>query len=120
MAGILKSITMKKSTIHFTVELDDNNVPENIYWDATDKPQGGITPTKSISIAVWDHNEKSTLRIDLWTKDMPVDEMKKFHIDCIGALAQSIANSTGDDYMANEMNALCDRLVQHVQSDKGK
>lgn len=108
---------MKKSTISFTVELDENNIPEKILWDATDKPDAGLSETKSISIALWDHQEKNTLRIDLWSKDMPVDEMKRFYIDCIGGLAQSMLNSTGDEVMANETNALCEKLVEHLRKE---
>lgn len=106
---------MKKSTINFTIELDDKNIPERILWDATDKPDPGQSETKSISVALWDHKQKNTLRIDLWAKDMPVDEMKRFHIECLGGLAQSILSSTQDEFMAQEINALCDRLVEHVK-----
>ena len=110
---------MKKSTIQFEVELDNQNIPTRILWDATDKPEAGMTETKSISVSLWDHQSKNTLRIDLWSKDMPVEEMKRFHIDCIGGLAQSILSSTGDEFMANEINALCERLVQHLKTEKG-
>ena len=106
---------MRKSTIEFTIELDEQNVPEKIVWDATDKPEEGLTETKAISIALWDQQQKNTMRIDLWTKEMPVDEMKRFYIDCIGGLAQSALTATGDEYLANEMNALCEKLVKHVQ-----
>lgn len=109
---------MKKSTINFTVQLDQNNVPEKIQWDATDKPDPTLSETKSISIALWDEKQKSTLRIDLWTKDMPVMEMKRFYIDCIGGLAQSMLTSTGDEVMASETNALCERLVKHLQKEQ--
>ena len=108
---------MKKSNINFTVHLDQNNVPEKIFWDATEKPESGLTETKSISIALWDHKEKNTLRIDLWSKDMPVDEMKRFYIDCIGGIAQSILSSTGDELMASETNALCEKLVEHLRKE---
>ncbi len=111
---------MKKSTINFTVELDQNNVPEKILWEATDKPDPGLSESKSISLALWDHTQKNTLRIDLWTKDMPVEDMKRFHIDCLGGLAQSILNATGDELMANEINALCERLVKNIQTEKAK
>ena len=109
---------MKKSTINFTVHLDQNNIPEKILWDATDKPDPKHSETKSLSVAVWDDRQKNTLRIDLWTKDMPVNEMKRFYIDCLGGLAQSMLTATGDEVMANETNALCERLVQHLQSQK--
>ncbi len=57
------------------------------------------------------------MRIDLWTKDMPIDEMKRFYIDCLGGLSQSILNATGDEFMAAELNAVCDRLVEHVKKE---
>jgi gliding motility-associated protein GldC len=111
---------MKKSTIQFTIHLDDNNVPEKIEWDATEKPESGPSESKAISINLWDHSQKNTMRIDLWAKDMPVDEMKRFYIDCVGGLSQSVLSSTGDEFIANEMSALCDRLAKHVmQSGKG-
>ncbi len=109
---------MKKSTINFTVELDQNNVPEKILWDATDKPDPGLSETKSISLALWDNRQMNTLRIDLWTKDMPVEEMKRFHIDCLGGLAQSVLTATGDEFMSKEINALCERLVRHVRESE--
>ena len=108
---------MKKSTINFSIELDNQNVPEKIMWDATEKPDPGLSETKAISIALWDQTQKNTLRIDLWTKDMPIEEMKRFHIDCIGGMAQSVLSATGDEFMANEINALCERMVKHVQSE---
>jgi gliding motility-associated protein GldC len=30
-------------------------------------------------LSVWDSKSKESMRIDLWTKEMPVDEMKIFH-----------------------------------------
>jgi len=106
---------MKKSTIQFEVQLDENNLPEKILWDATDKPEETSSETKSISLALWDHSQRNTLRIDLWAKDMPVEDMKRFYIDCIGGFSQSVLSSTGDEFMANEMRQLCERLVKHVQ-----
>ncbi len=109
---------MKKSTINFTIDLDKNNFPDKIVWEATDKPDPELSETKAISLALWDHTQKNTLRIDLWTKDMPVDEMKRFYVDCIGGLAQSILTATGDELMANETHALCQRLVEHIKNEK--
>lgn len=110
---------MKKSTIQFDIQLDDKNVPDKILWDANDKPDGGLTETKTISISVWDHLEKNTLRIDLWTKDMPVEDMKRFYIESIGGMAQSVLRATGDEFMAHEMDALCDKLVEYLRKQNG-
>jgi len=109
---------MKKSTINFSIQLDSNNIPERIFWDATDKPTDTPSETKSISVSLWDDKQKNTMRIDLWTKDMPVDEMKRFYIECVGGIAQSVLSSTGDEQMAGEINALCDRLVELAKQEK--
>ena len=65
------------SEIKFIVELDENRVPEKLHWTAQD---GGVDAeeSKAIMLSIWDNKNKETLRIDLWTKDMPVDEMKIF------------------------------------------
>ncbi len=109
---------MNKSEIKFQVELDEQNIPEKIFWDADQKDVPGLSETKSISLSLWDHEKQNTLRIDLWSKDMPVDDMKKFYIDCLGGLAQSVLTATGDEYMAGEMNNLCERFVDHLKREQ--
>lgn len=108
---------MKKSHINFTVELDDKDIPEKITWSASDKPDGEMTETKSMSISLWDQVQKNTMRIDLWSKDMPVDEMKRFYIDCIGGLAQSALSATGDEVFSNALNETCEKLVKHLETE---
>ena len=39
---------MKHSEINFKIQLDDQNIPENITWSATDNPNEGIEETKAI------------------------------------------------------------------------
>ena len=108
---------MKKSEINFTIELDKENVPEKILWQATDNVSDQPEETKSLAISLWDHKQKNTLRIDLWSKDMPVHEMKRFYVDTIGGMAQSILNATGDEFISQEMNALCEKLVEHLKKE---
>lgn len=108
---------MKESKINLRVELDNDNIPEKIFWDATDKDSTGEEETKSFSLSIWDHNNSSTLRIDLWNKEMPIDEMKRFYVDCLGGLAQSVLNSTGDEFMSSAMNRLCDKMVKHLEEE---
>ncbi len=111
---------MKKSEIKILVSLDKDNIPEKISWSATDKEGPKSEETKSISISLWDHIQKETLRIDLWSKDMPVLEMKKFYLDCVGGFSQSILNATGDTYMAKEIKETCDRLNIHLEKELKK
>jgi len=108
---------MPKSEINFIIDLDEDNVPEKISWEASDK---GLKAqdTKAISLSLWDPDQLNTMRIDLWTKEMPVEEMKRFAVDCLGGLAQTVLNSTGDEFMASEINALCEKLVEHVKKEQ--
>tara|TARA_Y100001936_G_C16057245_1_gene661865 strand:- start:1666 stop:1998 length:333 start_codon:yes stop_codon:yes gene_type:complete len=107
---------MKKSEIKFIVTLDEENIPEKIEWMAEDNINSGLSETKTISISLWDEKKNNTLRIDLWTKEMKTDEMKRFYVDCLGGLSQSILNSTGDEFMSKETNSLCDRLIEHIKN----
>lgn len=108
---------MRNSEINFKVTLDEQNIPEQIHWEASDQGSKGPSETKSISISIWDQQVQNTMRIDLWTKEMPTDELKRFYIDTIGGLSQSLLNATGDEFMATEMNSLCERLVQHLKEE---
>ena len=60
----------------------------------------------------------NTLKIDLWTKDMKVNDMKRFYVDCIGGIGQSVLNSTGDEYISKEINTLCDKLINHLKNNE--
>ena len=92
---------MKTSEIKFTVTLDDNKVPEKIQWHASDAHTESIS--KSIMISVWDAAESNTLRIDLWTKDMMVDEMKQFYHQSFLSMADSFERATGEAEAAKAM-----------------
>ena len=108
---------MKKSEIYFSIALDDQHSPEAISWRATDAGDQ-IQFAKAINISLWDRQEPGTMKIDLWTKDMPVDEMKLFYIDTIGAMAESLKTATGDLEMAQKMRSLCDEMVKMINENK--
>jgi len=63
-----------KQTLKFEVELDENHLPVNMKMDASDVA-GSEDNIKALMISAWAAKTKETLRIDLWTKDMPVNEM---------------------------------------------
>ena len=108
---------MKRSEIKFIVTLDKENIPEKIEWNSDDNISDGLLETKSISLSLWDEDKNNTLRIDLWTKKMKTNDMKKFYIDCLGGLSQSILNSTGDEFMSKETNKLCEKLIEHIKNN---
>ncbi|RZK37212.1 MAG: gliding motility protein GldC [Hymenobacter sp.] len=105
---------MKKSEIRFSIALDDQKVPEAISWQATDAGQD-IHFAKAINISIWDRNADGTMKIDLWTKDMPTDAMKYFVVDTIGSMAETIITATSDQKMAAKMRALCQELTDYLE-----
>ncbi|WP_138991875.1 gliding motility protein GldC [Larkinella sp. C7] len=108
---------MKKSEINFAVELDDHNIPEKIFWNATDNPNEGLSDTKAVVVSVWDHYNQGTLRLNLWTKDMAVTDMKRFCVEVLGSLADTIVTATGDQSMADQIDNLCRALSKKVEEE---
>lgn len=96
---------MKKTQINFTVELDENQVPEKISWEASDSKK--VSECKSTLISIWDKNEENTLRIDLWTKDMMVDEMKMFFHQTMLTMADTYERATGEQQMSSDIREFC-------------
>ncbi|MCU0354744.1 MAG: gliding motility protein GldC [Cytophagales bacterium] len=109
---------MKNSEIHFEITLDNDSVPDQIHWHATDNPNEGITETKAVSIAIWDHYHRGTMKVDLWTKDMPVTDMKQFCIDMIGTLSDTVLRATGDEKMSDAMTDLCHYLSDLLKKEE--
>jgi gliding motility-associated protein GldC len=95
---------MKTSEINFKVTVDENNLPQSINWNAPDS--GESSECKSLMIALWDAKENNTLRIDLWTKDMMVDEMKKFYHQNVVTLTDTYLRATGDEATVKKVKEL--------------
>lgn len=108
-----------KSEIRLNVELDENKIPESIHWTAED---GGITneESKAVMLSVWDHKNQESLRIDLWTKEMPVDEMKIFFHQTLSAMADTFQRATNDDKMSDTMRDFCDYFAEKLELKKTK
>ena len=101
------------SEIKFLVELDENKVPEKLSWSAQD---GGVNAeeAKAIMLSIWDSKAKETMRIDLWTKDMPVDEMKIFFHQTLVAMSDTFKRATDDEKMADTMKDFCDYFAEKL------
>ena len=109
-----KKITSK---IELTVRLDENRVPEKLHWTAED---GGITneEAKAMMLSVWDGKAKETLRIDLWTKDMPVDDMKFFFHQTLVGMSDTFNRATQDEKMTATMKDFCDYFAEKLELNK--
>jgi len=102
------------SEITINVALDENKVPETLEWSA---PDGGVekAASKAMMLSVWDHKAKESLRIDLWTKDMPLDEMKLFFFQTLSAMSDTFERATGDEKMSATMRDFCDYFAEKME-----
>ena len=102
----------RSTEIKGNVALDENNVPGEMKWSATDGPkeQG----CKAMMLSVWDEKEGGTLRVDLWNKEMLVDEMKQFFYQSIMTMADTFERATGEKPMANEMRDFGGYFAEHM------
>jgi gliding motility-associated protein GldC len=105
---------MKTSTIQFNIELDDRNLPERMQWEASDAGMQGPAPCKALMLSVWDPNENNTLKIDLWTKDMLVDDMKVFFHQTLLSMASMLERSINEERMAGDMRDFCDYFAEKM------
>ena len=106
-----------KSEINILVELDDNRVPETLRWTARD---GGVVnqESKAIMLSVWDSKAQESMRIDLWTKDMPVDEMKVFFHQTLVSMSDTFERATNDKQMSETMKDFCDYFAEKLELKK--
>ena len=104
---------MKETEIIIKVRLDSNNIPEEIYWSA---PDGGMKDeqSKAILLSFWDSAKKETLKMDLWTKEMPIDEMKSFMLQTFVSIKNSISKATGDENLVNLVDDFCIEFEKRV------
>ena len=105
------------SEIRLTVGLDENRVPEKLTWSAED---GGIEneAAKAMLLSVWDSKNQESLKIDLWTKDMPVDEMKTFFHQTLVSLSDTFMKATQDEKMTATMKDFCAYFAEKMELKK--
>jgi gliding motility-associated protein GldC len=111
---------MQQSSININVHLDANKVPEQITWSATDTSADSFKKAKAMMLSFWDGAEKNALRIDLWTKDMMVDEMADFFYQTLMTMAESYHRATKNDEMTNDMKKFAKEFYRKFSEQQMK
>ena len=106
---------MKKAEIKLIVELDDNNVPERITWESTDSANKDALPVNAFMLSLWDPQYKNSLKIDLWTKDMPVDEMKRFFYETLQTMGDTFLRATGETNIVEDLRDYCAHFADKME-----
>jgi len=111
---------MSKSTITIDVETDDKRVPEGITWHATDSVTGKPQSSKAMMLSFWDGEEKTALRIDLWTKTMMVDEMADFFYQTMMTMADTYGRATNHAEMVTDMKKFAEEFYHKFREKQLK
>jgi gliding motility-associated protein GldC len=104
---------MKTAEINFKIKLDENNLPVDIEWFASDS--GGQGNAKAIMLAMWDGKEQHMLRIDLWTKDLMVDEMKQFFHQNLLTMSDTFKRATGEENIVEDLKDYCAHFAEKME-----
>lgn len=92
----------KVKEIVVKVTLDENEVPDSMTWSAGSDGEGVC---KAALLSFWDGDSHEQLHIDLWTKEMEMDEMKYFMFQNIMTMADTLETAIDEHKMAVEMRA---------------
>ncbi len=111
---------MHKSNISIDVYLDEQKVPEQIKWKASDSNADMEQVAKAMLLAFWDGADKSALRIDLWTKEMMVDEMADFYYQLLMTMADTFNRATNQPELSAEMKEFAKDFMAKFKKEQLK
>jgi|SRR4030095_9769161 gliding motility-associated protein GldC len=111
---------MNRSKITIDVEMDENRIPSSINWNASETTAEKSQKAKAMMLSFWDGSEKTALRIDLWTKDMMVDEMADFYYQTLLTMADSYGRATADNSAVDEMKKFARELYRKFKANQLK
>src|SRR5258706_7925418 len=107
---------MTESSIHIRVGLDENKMPEAISWSTSDNSAENARQSKAFLLSLWDGSDKTALRIDLWTRDMMIDEMDDFFYQTLMGMADTYQRATRHEDIALELKQFAKNLYQKSKS----
>ncbi len=111
---------MNQSKITIDVTLDDNRMPQDIQWNASDAATDEARQARAMMLAFWDGAEKTALRIDIWTKEMMVDEMADFFYQTLMTMADTFNRATRNEVQAEEMKKFAHDFYHKAQQQQMK
>ncbi|MBK8721825.1 MAG: gliding motility protein GldC [Saprospiraceae bacterium] len=95
---------VKESTIQINIGLNAENIPIAMDWFSTDNPDKiDVAACKAMLLSLFDSDHKDTLKIDLWTNEMQVQEMDRFMFQTMRGLADTYFKATQNKDLAVDM-----------------
>jgi len=109
----MEEVVTKQSKIEINVGLNSNNLPLEMHWSASD---GGVDnqAARAVFLSLWNPEENNTMKIDLWTKDMSVEEMKQFFHQTLLTLADTFEKATGEHLISEDLRDYCYHFAEKM------
>ncbi len=105
---------MKKAKINIECELDNYRIPKRIIWKATDN-NNKIESCKAMFLYFWDHKDKNAFNINLWTKDMTINEMKIFFYQILITMANTFEKATNEKNITEDLKDYCKHFIDKMK-----
>lgn len=109
---------MQTKNINIKVELDNQHIPSSIEWTADDLQGMDRASCRAMLLSLWDNQSKDTLKLDLWTRDMTVDEMKIFFHQTLVSMADTLEQAINDERISGDMRDFCDYFAEKMEIKK--
>ncbi len=107
---------MYNSRITIDVSRDENKLVSEINWNATDSSMEDLQKAKALMLSFWDNAEKTALRIDLWTKDMMVDEMTDFFYQTFVTMADTYQRATNYQQLSGDIKSFAKEFMNKFRA----
>ena len=109
---------MHQSSIQVNIGLDDQKIPQNIKWSASDSTATEAQEARAMMLTFWDPTDKTALRIDLWTKDMMVDEMADFFYQNLMGMGDTYLRATQDKALAESFKTFAKTFYNQFRASQ--
>ena len=104
----------RNTNITLDITMDEQNIPEKILWNSDDSEFKEEKECSSMMVSVWDKEKKTSLTIDLWTKEMTVDDMHLHFFQTLISMSESFQRATGNKETVAEMKKFCNELADKI------
>ena len=104
---------MAENNIEIKVTTDENHMPTGIHWTAPNEKINAKS-AKAMSLVFWDEDSSSSMNMDLWTKEMSVEEMRHFVCQSMMLLADTLERATNDKAHAEAVRGFTTELAKRV------
>lgn len=98
----------RTAQINLTVDLDKDQLPTRIEWEASDASGSGPAECQSMLLSLWDNETKTTAAIDLWTKGTSIEDMNLHFYQVFHKMAETYLRATKNTDIANMIHEFGD------------